>query len=153
MSKGSEQLTAELQKLVGEAKVVNEFYLGEGLYLDIYCPSYHLGIEYHGRQHFEYVDHFHKNWTEFKDAKNRDARKKELCTEMGIALVEFDYKDNLDDSDMVYGRLLTGLKQAPPPQDKPLLTKRQKQELETARIERKKRYVEWKTKKKNYKPQ
>ena len=52
MSRGQTSLTNIMQKLLPGEKIVNEFYLDERLRLDVYCPSYKLAAEYHGRQHF-----------------------------------------------------------------------------------------------------
>lgn len=96
MSKGAQELFNLMRKVLPDnAKLVTEHHVGEGLRLDVFSPQYMLAGEFHGRQHFEYVEHFHKNRRGFWDAQQRDVRKKELCMEQGIALIEFDYRDDM----------------------------------------------------------
>lgn len=58
--------------------------------LDIYIPSRNTGIEYQGIQHYEPVDIFGGE-EGFKTAKECDERKKELCAEHNVQLVEWPY--------------------------------------------------------------
>ena len=60
MSRGQSSLTFMMQKLLPGEKIINEFYLEDKLRLDIYCPTYKLAAEYHGRQHFYYTSKFYK---------------------------------------------------------------------------------------------
>lgn len=108
-SRGQSALTAIMRKLLPGQKIVNEHHLGEGLRLDVYCPSFKLAAEYHGRQHFEFVEFFHKDSFGYRDARDRDLRKEELCAAQGITLVCFRYNDRLDE-DTVFQRLLEGLR-------------------------------------------
>lgn len=109
MSKGSEKLTKYMQELLPGETVVNEHHIGERLMLDVYCDAYKLAAEYHGRQHFEYVEHFHGNLRGFKESQARDLRKEELCEELGIALVVFRYDEDLS-KEAVFDRMLQALK-------------------------------------------
>lgn len=66
----------------------------ENLELDIYLPELKLAFEYQGQQHYKPV----KAWggdKAFKALKQRDARKKELCQQLGIRLVEFKFSEYL----------------------------------------------------------
>lgn len=105
MSRGQSSLTATLQRLLPNEKVVNEHVVGEQLRLDVYCPSYKLALEYHGRQHYEFVNRFFETYDDFLRAQARDERKLELCKEQGITLVVFKYNDDLSE-DCVYQRIL-----------------------------------------------
>jgi hypothetical protein len=109
ISRGQTALTNTLKKILPNETIVNEFYIGEKLRLDIYCPTYKIAIEYHGRQHFEYVPHFHGSYEEFVRSKERDERKESLCKENGIALIVFRYCDDLSE-EIVYNRVLDGIK-------------------------------------------
>ena len=109
LSRGHAALTQILQRLIPGEQIVNEFHIGERLMLDIYCPKYALAIEYHGRQHFEYVEHFHSNMRGFYESQKRDSRKIELCNDAGITLVVFRYNDNLNE-DVVYNRILEAIR-------------------------------------------
>lgn len=112
LSRGQAALTAMMRKLLPNEKIVTEEPLPERLRLDVYCPSYNLAAEYHGRQHFQYVQHFHGDKDGFFASQKRDERKAELCEEMGIALVVFRYNDILTE-DAVFDRLLDAIRYAP----------------------------------------
>jgi hypothetical protein len=97
MSRGATSLTALFKKLLPGQEIVNEFHVGERLMLDVYCPKYKIGAEYHGSQHFQYNTMFHENNSEFIKGQIRDQRKIELCKQQGISLVVFRYNDVLDE--------------------------------------------------------
>lgn len=111
LSRGHAALTEILQKLLPGETIVNEHHIGERLMLDIYCPSYRLALEYHGRQHFFYSNLFHKDQQDFIDGQKRDERKVELCAQQGIILIAFRFNDTLTD-DSVYARVLDGIRSA-----------------------------------------
>jgi len=112
MSRGQTALTAIMQKLLPGEKIVNEFYLQDKLRLDVYCPSYKVAAEYHGRQHFFYTAKFFDSKYEFQEAQKRDQKKIELCRHQGIALIIFRYNDMLTEQ-AVYDRLLDAIRNSP----------------------------------------
>ncbi len=65
-------------------------------HLDIYIPSMTVAIEYQGIQHFEPVSGFGGEEGYFMQ-KRRDARKRKLCDENGLSLVEIAYDKELTD--------------------------------------------------------
>lgn len=119
MSRGHAALFHILQRLAPNETVVTEYHIGERLMLDIYCPALKLAIEFHGRQHFYYVEHFHGDMNGFEESVKRDERKEELCKEQGITLVAFRYNDNLDE-DVVLERLLDAIRSSKPPTKPPV---------------------------------
>jgi hypothetical protein len=64
---------------------------GHNLELDCYNHDLRLGVEYHGKQHYEYVPYFHKNKEAFYNQKYRDELKKRMCKDNGILLIEVPY--------------------------------------------------------------
>lgn len=112
MSRGQSSLTKIIQRLIPNEALEYEYGLGERLRLDIYVPTYKLGFEYHGRQHFFYSSLFHKDKDGFDEAKNRDDRKMELCEEQGISLVVFRFNDKLTEQ-AVCERILTAMEKTP----------------------------------------
>lgn len=66
----------------------------EGLELDIWVPSRRLGIEYQGQQHFKPIEAW-GGISALKDLQARDKRKRSLCENLGIILVEVDYTEPL----------------------------------------------------------
>lgn len=116
-SRGQATLTHMMQKLLPGEKIISEYPIGERLRLDVYCPRYNLGAEFHGRQHFQYVQFFHQDIEGFKDHQERDDRKIELCEELGISLVVFRYDDLLTEN-VIFDRLLEAISNAPAPKEK-----------------------------------
>lgn len=57
------------------------------LEIDIYNDDLRLGVEYNGRQHYEYTPYFHKNEQAFIDQKERDEMKYRKCKERGINII------------------------------------------------------------------
>lgn len=112
LSRGHAALTQIMRKLIPGEEIINEFHVGERLMLDIYCPKFKLGAEYHGRQHFFYNNLHYADLSEFKKAQERDDRKVELCKEQGIALIVFRYNDKLTD-EAVYERMLDAMRATP----------------------------------------
>jgi len=61
------------------------------LEIDCFEESMKLGVEYQGRQHYEYIEFFHKNKEHFLNQKYRDNMKKTMCKENKITLIEVPY--------------------------------------------------------------
>ena len=119
MSRGQTALTAIMQKLLPGEKIINEFHIGDRLKLDVYCPSYQIAAEYHGRQHFFYTQRFFDSKYEFEEALQRDIKKMEFCKQNGIALVVFRYNDKLTE-ESVFERMIEAIRRSPfIPKDKP----------------------------------
>ena len=119
MSRGQTALTAIMQKLLPGEKIINEFHIGDRLKLDVYCPSYQIAAEYHGRQHFFYTQRFFDSKYEFEEALQRDIKKMEFCKQNGIALVVFRYNDKLTE-ESVFERMIEAIRHSPfIPKDKP----------------------------------
>ena len=66
------------------------------LYLDFLVTNVKMGIEVHGRQHYEFVPFFHKSKAGFAKAKKRDLDKKEWCRINDITLVELKWDEDLE---------------------------------------------------------
>lgn len=65
-------------------------------HLDIWIPAHGVGIEYHGLQHFQPVEFFGGDEA-FQQVQERDSRKRELCENNGVRLVEIAYDQDIDD--------------------------------------------------------
>jgi hypothetical protein len=113
LSRGHAALLGIMQSLLPGEEIVVEHHVGERLMLDIYCPSYKLAAEYHGRQHFFYSNLFHQSPEDFKRSQQRDERKIELCKEQGIALIAFRFCDKLTE-EAVFERMLEAIKETAP---------------------------------------
>lgn len=111
-SRGQSALTQAMKKLFPGQKIINEYHLGERLKIDVYCPEYKIGAEFHGRQHFYYTKRFFESKYDFIQAQKRDEKKIELCKKNDITLVVFRYNDELTEQ-AVYDRLLQAIRSSP----------------------------------------
>ena len=98
MSDGSEQLLSIVQELFPNQRVELEYNVAArgALFLDIYLPRLKIGFEFDGRQHFEYVEHFHGSRDNYLRAIRRDYEKTERCEELGITLIRMAYYEEMD---------------------------------------------------------
>lgn len=60
------------------------------LFVDFVIHELKLAIEVQGRQHFEYVPHFHKNMQGFEASQRRDAAKAQAVKDCGYTLMCFN---------------------------------------------------------------
>ena len=66
--------------------------------LDLYCEEMKIAVEYNGRQHYEYMPHFHRKGIEqYYQQVKYDEWKIKRCKEMGIKLFIVSYRVKLDD--------------------------------------------------------
>ena len=67
------------------------------LFLDFFIPSLMLGVEVHGRQHYEFCKFFHKTMAGFLQSNKRDFIKQDWCELNGVELIVFKYSDSIED--------------------------------------------------------
>jgi hypothetical protein len=150
MSKGADNLKRILKQIYGEyANIISEHYLPGNLRLDYYMPSIGLAFEFHGRQHSEFVQHFHKDASAFEDSKWRDEQKSLLCHKMNIVLVTFWDGEELT-KESVSARINQAIASFVPYSSKVMKTPKEKAK-EKARAYRKELYHKMKEAKKNAK--
>ncbi len=89
-SKGHLRARALLEKLFGADRRLEEVPLPGtgGLRADFYLPGRGLMAEVQGRQHGEYVPHYHETPLGFLRSQGRDRRKATWCETNEINLVE-----------------------------------------------------------------
>ena len=73
-------------------------YKGQKLFFDFYIKELSCFIECQGRQHFEFVKHFHGTVENFKAQKYRDNLKIEYVQENGMLLVRLYENENIDEN-------------------------------------------------------
>lgn len=98
MSDGADKLLQIVQELFPNQRIELEYNVAErgALFLDIFLPRLKIGFEFDGRQHFEYVEHFHGSKDNFLRARRRDYEKTERCEQLGITLVRVAYYEEMD---------------------------------------------------------
>jgi hypothetical protein len=67
------------------------------LEIDCYNDELKLGVEYSGRQHYDYIPYFHKNKEAFYNQKYRDELKRHMCKDNGVILIEVPYTVKIED--------------------------------------------------------
>jgi len=87
-----------LRELFSGEKILEEVPLPgtNGLHSDFYLPLRKLMIEVQGRQHNEFVEHFHGNEQGFIASQKRDNNKRCWCELNGITLITCDYNEDKD---------------------------------------------------------
>jgi len=83
------------------------------LELDLYNEELKLGVEYSGRQHYEFVPHFHKNYEAFLNQQYRDYMKEIKCKENGIRLIVVPYTIKHEDIESYLSKELNKLNLIP----------------------------------------
>lgn len=69
---------------------------GNPLELDCFNKEMKLAVEYHGRQHYEFIPFFHQYYHKFREQQYRDQLKYLLCNRYGITLIVVPYSVPLD---------------------------------------------------------
>jgi hypothetical protein len=88
-----EEMTRDiLQKLFGKPFKNVRNALTSRLELDCFNEELQLAVEYQGKQHYQFIEHFHRTQERFEQQQERDARKRSECEQLGITLIEIHYK-------------------------------------------------------------
>ena len=96
-SKGENYAREIIQELTGQMfyKTCPQWMLNpvsnKFLELDMYNDRLKLAVEYNGRQHYEYIDYFHKKKENFLIQQYRDELKKLYCEKEGVKLIVIPY--------------------------------------------------------------
>lgn len=96
MNKSKPHLEARalISNIFPQTSVLEEVRIpGTKLRLDFYIPSYGVAVEINGRQHSEYVPHFHETKMNFYKGVSRDRRKVDWCELNQISLIILEYND------------------------------------------------------------
>ena len=67
------------------------------LFADFFIPSRNLMVEVHGRQHYEFVDFYHKTKRGFYKSQARDRDKISWCELNGVDIIILKYTGNDDE--------------------------------------------------------
>ena len=99
MSSLSDATYGLLKEVFPHNIILKEYYVkyrGTRLFFDFYIKDMGVLIECQGRQHDEYVSHFHGDKAGFIEQKKRDNLKREYCENKSFTLVEVRSEDELD---------------------------------------------------------
>ena len=95
-SKQEVELDRALAEVFGPAAVKSEKSIkvrGKTLFVDRVLESYKIAFEIDGRQHQEFVAHFHGDAQGFQDAKIRDSLKEQWLEANGYSIVRFAHNE------------------------------------------------------------
>lgn len=99
MSEIAKKVYETIRKLFPHNIVLVEWYVnykGQRLFFDVFIKDLGVLIEVQGRQHFEFVKHFHGSMEGFIEQKKRDNLKLELIEEnKRLCLARFNYDENI----------------------------------------------------------
>lgn len=77
-----------IKREFGGQIILEEFTIPKSqLRIDFFLPRMNTAVEVHGRQHYEFVKHFHGTKQKFAQAQRRDAEKAHWCELNNIELV------------------------------------------------------------------
>jgi len=86
-----------LKEYLPSIRIVEEYYLDNRQFLDIYLPDFSCGIEIDGEFHSHYLEFFHgKDNSKFRLQKFLDSKKYLELKKRGIFLYRVLYSDNRD---------------------------------------------------------
>ncbi len=77
--------------LVKEELYIN--YRGTRLFFDFHIPTLNILVEVQGRQHHEFVEHFHGTASNFRAAQKRDRLKVDYALDEEKTLVTIDHDE------------------------------------------------------------
>ena len=76
--------------------------------IDIFIPSLKIGIEYNGEQHYKPVEFFGGD-KGFESLVERDHRKKYICEQNGIQIIEWRYDLQINDENLIKVLTINGI--------------------------------------------
>ncbi len=98
MSALSDIVYNTIRKVLPGLRITKEYYIkykNKKLFFDFYIADLGLLVEVQGRQHVEFVKHFHGNKEKFIEQKYRDNLKIEYTENSNKALVRFYYDEEI----------------------------------------------------------
>lgn len=87
-----------LKELFPMAIILEEVPLpgSDKLRLDFLLPSYKMGVEVHGEQHYTFNTFFHGTKIKFLESKARDRKKIAWCHNNNISVVELPHYESIE---------------------------------------------------------
>ena len=91
-----------LKELYPTQRILEEVPLpGTKQFADFYLPHRKAGVEVHGRQHYEFVAHFHKDRWGFARSKQNDSKKEAWCNINNIKYIVLPYNNVKEWDDII----------------------------------------------------
>lgn len=111
-----------------------------------------LIIEAHGKQHYEFNNHFYKDMSEFIAQQERDELKRQAAIDAGFTYIVIKYNElKILNEDLIYNRMLennnTVIKKEV---EKPKRTNYNKQKVRDYRKQQYEKYKKWSKEKQNH---
>lgn len=102
MSKIADNIYDTLNRMfprLSAPRIIKEVYInysGQRLFFDFFIKELGVYVEVQGRQHSEFIKHFHGDKETFQAQKMRDNLKRQYIEEKGKCLVCFNYNEKID---------------------------------------------------------
>lgn len=146
-SKPQKHLFSLMYDIYHDYTVVYEQDIPElGQRFDIFVLELGIAIEYDGRQHSNYVPHFHKDVTGYVASLQRDSKKELFAKNNGIKLIRLDGDIyHLDKNSL--GDIIESYKYPNTEYSMTCIEKPKQKSLEKAKMFRQEQYKKWKAKK------
>lgn len=99
MSKQADDIYDLLIKTFPHLTIIKEHYVrykGQQLFFDFFIKNYNILIEVQGRQHSEYVEHFHGDRLGFIASKKRDNLKIAYCEDNNLTFIVINYNEKIE---------------------------------------------------------
>ena len=100
MSKISDTVYDTIRKILPGLRITKEYYVrykNKRLFFDFHIADLDILVEVQGRQHVEFVKHFHGDKEKFLEQKYRDDLKIEYTENNSKSLVRFYYNEDITD--------------------------------------------------------
>jgi very-short-patch-repair endonuclease len=113
-SKQANDIYTMLVDLFPHGTILKEHYVkyaGQQLFFDFFLKDYNILVEVQGRQHTEYVNHFHGDKEGFLESKKRDNLKKAYCEDQNLSLVLINYDEVIDTPDKMLEKINSALEE------------------------------------------
>lgn len=86
-----EHILRKLDIIYEKEKTFDDLKFKNKLRFDFYLPKLQTLIEFQGRQHYQYIEYFHKTEQEFTNQQLKDQLKRTYCNENNYTLIEIPY--------------------------------------------------------------
>jgi len=112
MSKQADAIYDLLIQTFPHLTISKEYYVrykGQQLFFDFFIKNYNILIEVQGRQHSEYVSHFHGDKKGFVESRKRDNMKLAYCEDNNFSLVIINYNELIENKDQLLTKIHAAL--------------------------------------------
>jgi len=104
MSEQADKIYELLKQAFPFFRIEKEYYVyfkGQRLFFDFFIKELWVAVEVQGRQHTEFVKHFHGDRDGFIKSKRRDNLKREYCETAEVDLIAINYDERMTAEEVI----------------------------------------------------